>query len=137
MTVSGLTISSGERHLSQNLAKAIQNRRSRKGREGRIVVRLRMASCWRRARISAISSTRGIKNERAREKRRGKRAISEKQNREIQIQKWVSRIRGRSCKCKCLKVGWDFRYAQPSGMRSKTTVYPYLVEGAFFFRDEV
>src|SRR5215813_5587897 len=71
-----------------------------------------MASCWRRARISAISSRRGAKKERAREKRRGKRAISEKQNREIQIQKWVSSIRGRSCKCKRLKVGWDFRYAQ-------------------------
>jgi len=54
----------------------------------------------------------GAKKERAREKRRGKRAISEKQNREIQIQKWVSSIRGRSCKCKRLKVGLDFRYAQ-------------------------
>jgi len=54
----------------------------------------------------------GEKKERAREKRRGKRAISEKQNREIQIQKWVSSIRGRSCKCKRLKVGLDFRYAQ-------------------------
>src|SRR5215471_4366767 len=71
-----------------------------------------MASCWRRARTSAISSRRGAKKERAREKRRGKRAISEKQNREIQTQKWVSSIRGRSCKCKRLKVGWDFRYAQ-------------------------
>jgi hypothetical protein len=54
----------------------------------------------------------GAKKERAREKRRGKRAISEKQNREIQIQKWVSSIRGRSCKCKRLKLGLDFRYAQ-------------------------
>src|SRR6266542_4963621 len=71
-----------------------------------------MDSCRRRARISAISSRRGAKKERAREKRRGKRAISEKQNREIQIQKWVSSIRGRSCKCKRLKVGLDVRYAQ-------------------------
>jgi len=54
----------------------------------------------------------GAKKERAREKRRGKRAISEKQNREIQIQKWVSSIRGRSCKRKRLKLGLDFRYAQ-------------------------
>src|SRR5262245_32397876 len=112
MTVSGLTIRSAERQPCQNLAKAIQNSRSWKRREGRLAVRLRMASCWRRARISAISSRRGAKKERAREKRRGKRAISEKQNREIQIQKWVSSIRGRSCKCKRLKVGWDFRYAQ-------------------------
>src|SRR5262249_19237293 len=112
MTVSGLTISRAERQSRQNLAKAIQNSRSRKRKEGRLAVRLRMASCWRRARISAISSRRGAKKEPAREKRRGKRAISEKQNREIQIQKWVSSIRGRSCKCKRLKVGWDFRYAQ-------------------------
>src|SRR5215510_7384654 len=68
-------------------AKAIQNSRSRKRREGRFVVRLRMASCWRRARISAISSTRGTKNERARERRRGKRARSEKQGQEIWIRK--------------------------------------------------
>ncbi len=59
-----------------------------------------------------MSSRRGAKKERAREKRRGKRAISEKQNREIQIQKWMSSIRWRSCKCKRLKVGLDFRYAQ-------------------------
>src|SRR4030095_2052254 len=66
--------------------------------------------------IAAISSRRGAKKERAREKRRGKRAISEKQNREIQIQKRVSSIRGRSCKCKRLKVGLDFRYAHWTGV---------------------
>jgi hypothetical protein len=60
-----------------------------------------------------LSSRRGAKKERAREKRRGKRAISEKQNREIQIQKWVGSIKGRSCKRKRLKVGLNFRYAQP------------------------
>src|SRR5215510_7985078 len=112
MTVSGLTMRRAERQSCQHFAKVTQNSRSRKRREGRLAVRLRMASCWRRARISAISSRRGAKKERAREKRRGQRAISEKQNREIQIQKWVSSIRGRSCKCKRLKVGWDFRYAQ-------------------------
>jgi hypothetical protein len=44
------------------------------------------------------------------EKREGSHKREE--NREIQIQKWVSSIRGRSCKCKLLKVGLDFRYAQ-------------------------
>src|SRR5215510_12012407 len=111
MTVSGLTMRRAERQSCQHFAKVIQNSRSRKRREGRLAVRLRMASCWRRARISAISSRRGAKKERAREKRRGKRAISEKRNHKIQIQKWVSSIRGRSCKCKLLKVGLDFRYA--------------------------
>src|SRR5262247_4775662 len=93
MTVSGLTISRAERQSRQNLAKAIQNSRSRKRREGRLAVRLRMASCWRRARISAISSRRGAKKEPARKKRRGKRAINEKRDREIQIRKSVSSIR--------------------------------------------
>src|SRR5215471_17930627 len=59
--------------------------------------------------------------ERAREKRRGKRAISEKQNREIQIQKRVSGIRGRSCKCKRLKVGLDFRYPHRNITRSMSS----------------
>jgi hypothetical protein len=69
-----------ERQSFQNPAKAIQNSRSRKCREGRLAVRLRMASCWRRARISAISSSRGAKRERVKEKRRGKRAINERQD---------------------------------------------------------
>src|SRR5215813_3127639 len=93
MAVSGLMIRSAERQPCQNLAKAIQNSRSWKRREGRLAVRLRMASCWRRARISAINSRRGAKKEQAREKRRGKRAINEKQDREIWIRKSVSSIR--------------------------------------------
>src|SRR5262249_14970537 len=56
-------------------------------------MRLRIANCWRRARISAISSRRGAKKEPARKKRRGKRAINEKRDREIQIRKSVSSIR--------------------------------------------
>src|SRR5262245_58860226 len=42
----------------------------------------------------------------------------------IQIQKWVSSIRVRSCKCKRLKVGWDFRYAR-RGYSSASCVEQY------------
>src|SRR5262249_61171529 len=112
MTVSGLTISRAERQSRQNLAKAIQNSRSRKRREGRLAVRLRMASCWRRARISAISSRRGAKKEPARKKRRGKRAINEKRDREIQIRKSVSSIR--------VKVVWTPKTGQVLIKRKKS-----------------
>jgi imidazolonepropionase-like amidohydrolase len=44
-------------------------------------------ACWRRARISAISSKRGAKNERARVSRKGKRDVNEKQHHEIRVRK--------------------------------------------------
>jgi hypothetical protein len=48
---------------------------------------VRMASCWRRARISAISSIRGARNERANVRRKRKRAKNEKWDHEIWIRK--------------------------------------------------
>src|SRR5262245_61433027 len=72
-----------------------------------------MASCWRRARISAISSTRGAKNERARVRRKGKRAINEKKDHEIWIRKVGEKYYGIGLVSASIqRSDRDFRYLQ-------------------------
>src|SRR5262245_52672112 len=80
-----------------------------------------MASCWRRARISAISSRRGAKKEPARKKRSGKRAINEKRDREIQIRKSVSSIRVKIWQVQASKsrMGLSVGTARISGISSR------------------
>jgi hypothetical protein len=112
MTVSGLTMISASRQSFQSLERQTQKRRSRGRRFGRLTVRLRTRSCWRRTRISVASDILEKNRDRKNRKTAEKMAIRVKRSISDEGDGQENRIAASSAKCKGNKAGWSFYQGQ-------------------------
>jgi hypothetical protein len=92
----------------QSLERQTQKRRSRGRRFGRLTVRLRTRSCWRRTRISVASDILEKNRDRKNRKTAEKMAIRVKRSISDEGDGQENRIAASSAKCKGNKAGWSF-----------------------------
>src|SRR5262249_12115840 len=114
------------RQSFQSFDNIAQKNRSRSCSCGRLTLRLRTTSCWRRARISVASATRGKIRQRISRRKAEKRSINHRKIIESERVVRHGRMMEPPAKCKYCNGGRNIREGHPENLEIRFLVIPHF-----------